>query len=73
MSIAGDVPPDELAIVYAWMHRLSNDAAAAEEWAIDVVLRHRRQVGPTWLRRCDALTRLRYLSARVVLERRGTL
>ena len=73
MSIAADVPPDELAIVYGWMHRLSNDEAAAEEWAIEVMLRYRRQVGPRWLRRRDPLLRLQYLSAQVVLERRGTL
>ena len=69
--MAADVPPDELAMVYGWMRRLSNDDAAAEDWAIEVVLRYRRQVGPRWLRRRDALLRLRYLSAQVVLERRG--
>lgn len=48
--MAADVPPDELAMVYGWMRCLSNDDAAAEDWAIEVVLRYRRQVGPPWLR-----------------------
>lgn len=73
MSRAAEVPFDELKMVYAWMHRLSMDAAVAEEWTLEVMLRYRQQVGPRWLRRSDALLHLRFLSAQVVLERRGIL
>lgn len=71
--MATDPPPDELAMVYGWMRCLSDDGAAAEDWTLEVMLRYRRQVGPLWLRGRDPLLRLRYLSAQVVLERRGIL
>ena len=73
MPVTADVPSDELAMVYGWMHRLSSDEAVAGEWTLEVMLRFHRHAGPPWLWRCDALLRLRYLSAQLVLERRGIL
>jgi hypothetical protein len=70
MSRPGDVSIDELAVVYGWMQRLSTDEATAEEWTLEALRRYHRHQYPEWLRRCNVLLRLQYLTARVVLERR---
>ncbi len=70
MSDLGDVPIDELAVVYGWMQRLSTDEATAEEWTREALRRYHRHQYPRWLQRCNVLLRLQYVTARVVLERR---
>lgn len=71
MPESGDASIDELTVVYGWMQRLGDDRATAEQWAVDIVLRYRRDQLPGWLQRREVLLRLQYLTTRVVLERRG--
>lgn len=66
-----DVPVDEVTLVYGCMQRLCSDQATAEEWTVEAVRRYRRGEGPRWLQRRDAPLRLRYFTAKVVLERRA--
>lgn len=69
MSVPGDVPIDEVAVVYGWMQRLCNsDRAIAEDWTVEVMSRFRRGEGPPWLQSCDRLLRLHYFTAAVVLS-----
>ena len=71
MSIAGDLPVDEVAVVFGWMRRLCEEETAAEEWTVEVLRRYQCREGPRWLQRRDGLLRLRYFAAKVVLERRA--
>ena len=40
MSESEDVPIDEVAVVYGWMHRLSTDEATVEEWTLETLRRY---------------------------------
>jgi hypothetical protein len=64
---------DDRARVYGWMLDLAGDRAAAERLTMDALRRHRTEVGPRWLEHHDDDERLRYFTARVVLEHRGVL
>lgn len=65
--------PDAVVIVGGWMQQLCDDVAAAEDWAVEALLRYRRQQVPRWLGERDAMVQLKYVVVRVVLERRGIL
>lgn len=72
MSIdAGDLPHDEVAVVFNWMSSLCDEGIAAEEWTIEVLRRYQCREGPGWLQQRDGLLRLRYFTVTVVLERRA--
>ncbi len=71
MSAVDD--PETVVLVHGWMHVLCGDTAAAEDWAVEALLRHRRQQVPRWLRQQDAMVQLKYVVVRVVLERRDLL
>ena len=65
--------PDAVALVSGWMQRLCDDAAVAEDWAVEALLRHHWQQGPEWLCRREVMLQLKYRVVEVVLERRGVL
>jgi hypothetical protein len=63
---------DDLALVHAWLRRLSASAEEAEDLTVAVLTRARRP-GPDFLDAASRQTRLQFFTIQAVLGRRGVL
>src|SRR6478609_3161805 len=64
--------PDDVALVYAWLRRLTTSVQEAEDLTAAVLTRA-GSAGPEFLAAASRQTRLQFLTIQAVLGRRGVL